>query len=157
MRPNADQGPSGEAENRGADDELGRLLLGVEAKAHRDGWDRPPQLHALTRRADQPIAATPLFPAGREPVAPHVLLEATRIVAESDLFAARLRPRLGTGFCGFLMVLKDGREPVSTPSSPAPAARWSTSPARGNAGRPFCAPPTATNRPSYEFAASSRP
>jgi hypothetical protein len=38
----ADQGQSGDAENHVATDELGRLILGVEAKAHRNGWDKPP-------------------------------------------------------------------------------------------------------------------
>lgn len=105
MRRHADQGQSGETESHIADDELGRLILGVEAKAHRNGWDKPPQLYALARRADQRVAATALFPA-HEPISPQVLLQATRIVAESDFFAERLRPRLGTGYCGFLVVFE---------------------------------------------------
>lgn len=62
-------------------------------------------MYALARRADQRVAATPLFPS-HEPVSPNVLLQATRAVAESGLFAERLRPRLGTGYCGFLVVFE---------------------------------------------------
>jgi hypothetical protein len=105
VTPRADQGQPDETENDSADDELGRLILRVEAKTHRNGWDKAPQLYALARRADQRVAATALFPA-HEPVSPYVLLHATRFVAESEFFAEHLRPRLGTEHCGFLLVFE---------------------------------------------------